>query len=381
MSLSRRGLLKLAVGGMAAGYAPPPQFASSDETKIGQQVRVGAGTRKPIHLDRNENAYGPSPKALAEVLNHADLTNRFPGSTDVLVSSLARFHSVKPGQILLGAGSTAIIKMCVNAFSRDGRKLLLATPSFELIADYATSTGARINAVPLRHDYGHDLEPMLAAVNSDTGLVYICNPNNPTGTLTDRQEIDRFLEKLPERVPVIIDEAYHEYAGGSGAYVSFLDRPSHHPGVIVTRTFSEVYGLAGLRLGYAFAQPKILDALTREKPDMEIGSLTLAAGLAALADTEFTASCVLRNQNDRQEFVNQVNARMLRVLDSHSNFSCLNVMRPAAGIIDHYRKNDILLGPEIPGMPNYARVSLGVPEEMREFWAVWDLLGEHPMAM
>ena len=379
MSMSRRGLLKLAVSGMAAGYAPPPEFASTIETESGQQV--GAGSRKPIHLDRNENAYGPSPKAVAEVLNHADLTNRFPGSTDALVSSLARFHGVKPEQILLGAGSTAIIKMAMNAFLRNGRGLILASPTFELIESYAVSIRARMSAPALRHDYGHDLESMLAAVNSETGLVYICNPNNPTGTLTDRQEIDRFLEKLPERVPVIIDEAYHEYAGGSGAYVSFLDRPSHHPGVIVTRTFSEVYGLAGLRLGYAFAQPKILDALTREKLDMEIGSLTLTAGLAALADTEFTATCVLRNQNDRQEFVNQVNARMLRVLDSHTNFSCLNVMRPATGIIDHYRKNDILLGPEIPGMPSYVRVSLGVPEEMREFWAVWDLLGEHPMAM
>ncbi|MGD0402130.1 MAG: aminotransferase class I/II-fold pyridoxal phosphate-dependent enzyme [Candidatus Acidiferrales bacterium] len=364
---------------MAAGYSPTPEFASTNETKTGQQVAVAS--RKPIHLDRNENAYGPSPKALAEVLKNANLANRFPGSTDALVSSLARFHSVKPEQLMLGAGSTAIMKMAMNAFLRNTHRLILASPTFELIQDYAISTGAHINAVPLRHDYGHDLEAMLAAVSSTTGLVYICNPNNPTGTLTDRREIDRFLEKLPERVPVIIDEAYHEYAGGSGAYVSFLDRPAHHPGVIVTRTFSELYGLAGLRLGYAFAQPQILNALAKDKPETEIGSLTLAAGLAALADTEFTATCVLRNQNDRQEFVNQVNARMLRVLDSHTNFSCLNAMRPAKEVIEHYQKNDILLGPEIPGMPNYVRVSLGVPEEMREFWAVWDLLGEHPMAM
>jgi histidinol-phosphate aminotransferase len=367
------------VTGVAAGYAPPPAFTSTTQTTIAQQV--GAGTRTPIHLDRNENAYGPSPKAVAEVLKNADLANRFPGATDALVSPLARFHSVEPGQILLGAGSTAIIEMAMRAFLQNGRKLVLTTPTFELIERYAVSIRARISAATLRHDYGHNLESMLAAVNSETGLIYICNPNNPTGTLTDRQEIDRFLEKLPERVPVIIDEAYHEYAGGSGAYVSFLDRPSRHPGVIVTRTFSKVYGLAGLRLGYAFAQPKILNALAREKPEMEIGSLTLAAGLAALADTEFTATCVQRNQNDRQEFVNQVNARMLRVLDSHTNFACLNAMRPAKRIVEHFQKNDVFLGPEIPDMPNYVRVSLGSPEEMREFWAVWDLLGEHRMAM
>jgi histidinol-phosphate aminotransferase len=379
MSISRRRLLKLAAVPAVAGFASLPVFSSTKEPEIAQEA--GAGIKNPIRLDRNENAYGPSPKAMAEVLKNADSANRFPGSTEALASSLASVHNVKPEQILLAAGSTAIIKMAMNVFLRNGRKLILAAPTFELIERYAVSIRATMIATNLRHDYGHKLESMLAAVNAETGLIYICNPNNPTGTLTDRQEIDRFLEKLPERVPVIIDEAYHEYAGGSGAYVSFLERPSHHPGVIVTRTFSEVYGLAGLRLGYAVVQQKILNALMREKPEMEIGSLTLAAGLAALSDTEFTATCVHRNENDRQEFVNQVNARMLRVLDSHTNFACLNVMRPAKEIIEHYHKNDVFLGPEIPGMPNYARVSFGTPEEMTKFWAVWDLLGGHPMAM
>ena len=379
MCISRRGLLKLAAGRAVAGVASLASFSSIKELEFAE--RGGAGSKKPIRLDRNENAYGPSPNAVAEVLKNANSVNRFPGSGDVLGSSLASVHGLRLEQILLGAGSTAIMKMAVNAFLRNGRKLVLATPTFELIGHYALANGAQISAVSLRHDYGHDLEAMLAAVNSETGLIYICDPNNPTGTLTARQDIDRFLEKLPEWVPVIIDEAYHEYAGGSGSYVSFLDRPSLHPGAIITRTFSKIYGLAGLRLGYAFAQPNILNALAKEKREMEIGSLSLAAGLAALADTEFTARCVQRNQNDRQEFVNQVNARMLRVLDSHTNFACLNVMRPAKEIIEHYQKNDILLGPEIPGMPNYVRVSFGAPEEMREFWAVWDLLGEHRMAM
>lgn len=371
--------MKQAAGGVVAGFASLPALDSIKELEVAEQV--GSSTKKPIRLDRNENAYGPSPKAVGEILKNASSVNRFPDSTEALGSTLASIHGVGPEQILLGTGSTAIMKMAVNAFLRNGRKLVLSTPTFDLIDQYAMANGAQISAIPLRHDHGHNLEAMLAAVNSETGLIYICNPNNPTGTLTDRQEIDRFLEKLPERVPVIIDEAYHEYAGGSGAYASFLDRPPRHPGVIVTRTFSKVYGLAGLRLGYAFAQPKILNALAGEKREMEIGSLILAAGLAALSDTEFTATCVQRNQNDRQEFVNQVNARMLRVLDSHTNFVCLNAMRPAKEVIAHYQENGILLGTDIPGMPNYVRVSFGTPDEMREFWAVWDLLGGHPMGM
>jgi histidinol-phosphate aminotransferase len=377
MSISRRGLLKQVAGGMVAGFG---SLRDLDSIK-GLAVRAWAETGEFIRLDRNENAYGPSPKAVAEVLKNANSVNRFPDSTVALATTIAGVHGVASEQIYLGAGSTAIMKIALDSFLRNGRKLVLSSPTFELIAQFAMANGARTSAVPLRHDYAHNLDAILAEVNSETGLIYICNPNNPTGTLTDRREIDRFLKRLPEEVPVIIDEAYHEYAGGSGAYVSFLDRPSRHPGVIVTRTFSKVYGLAGLRLGYAFAQPKILNALAGERREMEIGSLSLAAGLAALSDTEFTATCVQRNQNDRQEFVNQVNARMLRLLDSHTNFVCLNAMRPAREVIAHYQKNGILLGTDIPGMPNYVRVSFGTPEEMREFWAVWDLLGGHPMGM
>ena len=180
---------------------------------------------------------------------------------------------------------------------------------------------------------------------------------------------------------MVIDEAYHQYAGGSGAYMSFIDRPSDNPRVIVTRTFSSAYGLAGARVGYAVTSPSAVEKMVREALPFALNRAGMFAASTALADREHIESCTNRNFNDRQEFMNQVNARMLRALDSHSNFVCLNVMRPAVEISEHYRKNNFVLPPLIPSMPNYLRISLGTPEEMREFWRVWDLLGSHPMSM
>jgi histidinol-phosphate aminotransferase len=259
----------------------------------------------------------------------------------------------------------------------------MATPTCNLIAKFGRGRGVTVTEVPLRNDHAHDLDGMLKHSDKSgaSGLIYICNPNSPTGTLTTRKDLEEFLARVSPNFNVIIDEAYHHYAGGSGAYVSFIDRPSDNPHVIVTRTFSAAYGLAGARVGYAVASASDAEKMRREELPFALNCGGISAASAALADREHIVSCVDRNSNDRQEFMNQVNARMLRALDSHTNFVCLNVMRPAAEISEHYSKNNFVLAPLIPSMPNYLRVSLGTPEEMHEFWRVWDLLGSHPMSM
>ena len=380
MAIKRRNFLRQLTSGVAASALLVDRFGASPEGS--EEGRSGSGQR-PLLLDRNENAYGAGPEVLAAVRSRLHEMNRFPAEADkVLSEELAKFHHKQPEQILIGAGSNAILQMAAAAYLGPERKLLLGTPSYGALEYYARARGAQVKAVQLRKDYSHDLEAMLAKVDSSIGLVYLCNPNNPTATLTERSEIDRFLEKLPESVPVVIDEAYHEYAGGSGAYASLIDRPPKpRPGAIVLRTFSKIYGLAGLRLGYAITESDTAERLASTRPLFAVNRLALAAGVAALRDREHVRDCVRRNQDDRQEFVNQVNARMLRVLDCHANFACLNVMRPAREILKHYHKHGVRLGPEILSMPNYVRVSFGKPEEMKEFWKVWDLLGAHPMAM
>ena len=391
MTLNRRNLLKQLSAGFAASSLLAPRRTSADIFESVVDSKVSPRHLEPIRLDRNENAYGASPKAIAAIQETAKETSHYPDST-VLLKALADHHSqgnsginhvVKPEQIVVGCGSSDVLRMAASAFLAPGATLITAAPTCDLIAKYGRSKGATVTEVPLRNDHAHDLEGMLKHSNKSeaSGLIYVCNPNSPTGTLTTRKDLEEFLLKVSPKFHVVIDEAYHNYAGGSGAYVSFIDRPPDNPRVIVTRTFSTAHGLAGARVGYAIASTSAAEKMVREGLPFALNRAGMFAAAAALADREHIESCTDRNSNDRQEFMNQVNARMLRALDSHTNFVCLNVMRPAPEIYEHYSKNNIVLAPVISSMPNYLRVSLGTPEEMLEFWRVWDLLGSHPMSM
>jgi histidinol-phosphate aminotransferase len=271
--------------------------------------------------------------------------------------------------------------MAAGAFLGPGKKLVLGAPTFDLIASYGATKRADVIRVPLLKNYACDLEGMVSQMGEAAGVIYICNPNNPTGTLTERKEIEKFLERLPVTAYAIIDEAYHEYAGGSGAYASFLEQGVDHPRLIVTRTFSMAYGLAALRVGYAVASKETAGRMAVESLPYGVNRLGQVAAAKALEDAGHVRKCVESNARDRQEFLNQVNARMLRALNSHTNFVCMKGMRPAEEVIEHFRKNNITLAAAIPEMPTYIRISLGRPEEMREFWRVWDLQGPQSMAM
>lgn len=311
-----------------------------------------------------------------------DLANRYPDSVDFLREAIAKAHAVKPEQVVLGCGSSELLQMAAAAFLGPGRKLIMASPTFELIARFARKAGAEIVQVPLTPRYEHDLGAMLDRADEKTGLVYICNPNNPTGSLTVRKDLENFLAKLPSSVPVLIDEAYHHYVGGTSSYASFLDRPAGDGRTSVTRTFSKIYGLAGLRVGYAIAPLEMARQLNSERLQFGVNIVAARAAAAALGDAQYVRTIAQRNANDRQEFYNQANARMLRVIDSQTNFVMLEVGQAAEGIIEHYKKNDILVAPKVPSFETHVRVSLGKPAEMREFWRVWDLLpARHEMRM
>lgn len=382
MTLDRRSLLKQLGVGIAASSIFAPERAAADAQAATSAGKAALEHVGPIRLDRNENAYGASKKTIAAIQEAANQAHLYP-ETAMLQNALAARHSVKPEQIVLGCGSSDVLRMAAAAFLNSEKTLILATPTCELIAGYARDHGATVMEVPLRKDHAHDLNAMLERSSSGgaAGLIYVCNPNSPTGTLSTRMETEEFLGKVPANFQVVVDEAYHDYAGGSGAYVSFLERPVGNPRVIVTRTFSAAYGLAGARVGYAVTSVPLAQKMAQASLPFAVNRTGVFAALAALADPQHVDTCVKRNFDDRQEFKNQVNARMLRVLDSHANFVCLNVMRPAGEILEHYRKNNFVLAPLIPSMPTYLRVSLGTPEEMLEFWRVWDLLGSHPMSM
>lgn len=361
------------MAGAAGRAATVPAFAGSLTVR-------GDG---PLRLDRNENAYGPSSSAIAAMQDAVRTAAfRHPASAaEALRDAIARLHQVSSDRIVLGCGATEILRMAADAFLGPEKTLIAAEPTFGFIGECARRTGARVVAVPLTHDHAHDLDAMLTHTGSSAGVVYICNPNNPTGTLTSRRGLEAFIRQLPATTVIVIDEAYHHYAGGSSEYSSFIDRPIGDDRIVVTRTFSAVYGLAGLRVGYGVAAPQVARRLAACRLPESVNAVAATGAAAALADEGHVRLSVARNFDDRQEFYNQCNARMLRPFDSLANFVMVHSGGPADEAIDHLRKNNITVGPSIAGFDKYVRISLGTPAEMAEFWRVWDLMPMRRMSM
>ena len=232
-----------------------------------------------------------------------------------LVERIADFHKIKPNEVTLGCGSREVLRMAAAAFLTRNKTLLLASPTFEPVANLAKRVRAQVIPVPLNKYYAHDLDAMLHHGDASTGMVYICNPNNPTGGL--RKDLEAFLEKLPAKIAVVIDEAYHEYVGPSSDYASFIDHPIDDNRVIVVRTFSKVYGLAGLRLGYAVSSKDVSLKLSLTQLERGINIVAARAAAAALDDSEYVRHSFRRNIDDRQEFYNRTNGRMLGPVDAY----------------------------------------------------------------
>ena len=344
---------------------------------------MGVAPGGPIRLDRNENAYGPSAKAAAAMQEAVrTAAQRYPDAeAEALRTAIARVHRVTPDRVVLGCGSGDVLRMAAAAFLGAGKKLVVATPTFELMSDYARQAGGDVVTVPLTHEYAHDLGAMLARSDASTGLVYVCNPNNPTGTLTSRRDLEQFIRQLPAATFVLVDEAYHHYAGAPSDYASFVDRPLNDDRVIVTRSFSAIFGLAGLRVGYGIAAPQTARRLAACRLQENVNMVAAKAAVAALEDSEHVRLSLVQTVDDRQEFFNQCHARMLRPIDSLTNFMLVNVGLPAAPIVEHFEKNNISIPPPVPAWEKHIRVSLGTRAEMSEFWRVWDLMHIRPMFM
>jgi histidinol-phosphate aminotransferase len=357
--------------------AAAPSFAQKYLDFVSHST-PGKEIGQPIRLDRNENPYGPSPLAIAAMREGLEVSNRYPEGSAALQEKIAGHHKVKTEQVVLGCGSSEILRMVADAFLKPGRKLVTARPSFPLLPAYARINGAEVVDVSLAGDRAHDLEAMLAKADSSTGLVHICNPNNPTGTVTARPAIEEFLRRLPSTIPVVIDEAYYDYVTPNSSSVSFIDRPAGDGRTIVARTFSKIHALAGVRIGYAVTSPGLAHQLVSYRLQFGVNALAMKAAMAALDDAEYIRQNVQRNNDQRQEFFNHAKVRTAGVSDSQTNFVLLQLDHPIDEVTAHFRRNNILLG-NFPGIEGFVRVSIGRPAEMKEFWRVWDMLPHENM--
>ena len=373
MPITRRNFVRH-IGAGAAVTAGLPALAELAFNELVPSSRASE-PGGPIILSRNENAYGPSEKVIASMKDSVQFANRYPDPTvNALHDRIAQSHNVKPNQLVLGCGSGEILSTSASAFLGPGKKLITALPTFEAIGKFAKTYGAEVVEVPLAKDYSHDLSAMLARVGAATSLTYICNPNNPTGSLTPRKDLEAFIQKLPRTTTVLIDEAYHHFVEKTADYSSFIDHPINDDRVMVARTFSKVFGLAGMRIGYAVGALEKIQALSARRLAEGLNAVGARAALIAYDDLEYVEMSENRNAADRREFFNQANSRKVRFIDSQANFAMLQTGRPATEVIDHFRKNNVLIARLFPSMNTFVRVSFGTPPQMTEFWRVWDLL-------
>ncbi|TVV42200.1 histidinol-phosphate transaminase [Thalassolituus sp. C2-1] len=327
-----------------------------------------------VKLASNENPMGPSPKALAAIQAElADLTRYPDGAGFELKKALCNTlssdaYQVAPEQITLGNGSSDILDFITRVFVNDGDEIVVSQHAFAIYELVARMVGARTLAAPAK-DFGHDLDAMLALIGDKTRIVFITNPNNPTGTWLTKDELTAFLDKVPERVLVLLDEAYFEYVD-EAEYPNGIQLLSRYPNLVITRTFSKAYGLASLRVGYGISSPQIADLLNRVRPPFNVDSFALAAAAAALSDDDYVAQSVAANKAGMQQLTAAFEALGLSYIPSVGNFIAFRVPE-AMGAMDVYKQllaKGVIVRPVANyEMPQYLRVSIGTQAENATF--------------
>jgi len=361
-TLSRRSFSKL-IGVSAA-------FTAVQPLKL-----VKASGSPIVRLSSNENPYGPAQTALKAMTDGFSLAWRYPDEyADMLAEELSRLHSVPLDQILLGDGSGEILKLSAAAFTNKDRKLVIPNPTFEAIARHAAVSGAEVVKIDLTTDYRHDLQKMFAAANG-AGLVYICNPNNPTASITPKNEMAQFLAKLSPTTIVLVDEAYHHYVE-SKDYESVIPLVKQYPNLIVARTFSKIYGMAGLRCGYCVTQRGNITSMRSHQVWDSVNIMALVAALASLKDADHVSRGRALNTEVKKTVSAELDTLGYHYIPSHANFMMIDLRREVRPVIDAMRSRNVEVGRLFPALPNFMRVTIGTGPQMTQFLSVFkEVLG------
>ena len=384
MPLTRREFT-LAVG---RGHRPLAVVAAR-----GREALAGGGVRRaavtpahdPIRLDSNENPVGPGPAAaaaLADELRDASRypTNSLPNEKD-LTAAVARVFSVAPENVVMGAGSSELLRNSVRAFCSPTRPFVTAMPSFELPQRFAERIGAPVRAVPVDASLRLDVDRMAEAAKG-AGLVFFCNPNNPTATVHTAATVADFVKRVRASSPdtyVLLDEAYHDYVTDPG-YATGVPLALADDHVVVTRTFSKAHGMAGMRIGYAIGQPAPIKALARYRMAFNVNVLGLAASVASLGDTAAIARERARNVEALAFTARALTGLGCRGCTSQANFLFVDIGRPAKGFRESCETQGVFVGRDFPPYEKtHARISIGTLEEMRAAVVVFgQALGASP---
>ena len=360
-SLTRREMLfrsSVALGGviLAGRMGKSAELILETESSSGE----------PLRMMWNENPYGPSEVSRAAMVKAFHEANLYPdGAIDEMRSTIAEQVGLTRDHILLGSGSTEVLQVVALAAGMNGGEVISADPTFQVLNHYAENLGATVHRVPVDSALLLDLEAMSEKANANTKLIYVCNPNNPTGTIVPDTELRPFCEEISKRALVVVDEAYHEYVEHPG-YRSLVDLVPSGRNVIVTRTSSKIHGLAGLRVGFGIAQPKLVKQL-RSRLTGTMNIMGLRAATASYRDPKFQSYCFDKNKQSKSVVYKTLRELNCRYVESEANFIFFETGVPIEQIQKDMKIRGIRVGRPFPPYLKWCRLSMGKPEEMQRF--------------
>ena len=333
-----------------------------------EEVKRELGLKSVIKLASNENPYGPSPKVLKAIAQEAKSLNRYPdGTCFVLRQELAKRFKIAPEQFVFGCGSDETIVLALRAFVNEGDEVVMAKPSFLVYSIASTSVGAVLKEIPLK-GLRYDLVAMKQAVSQKTKIVFIGNPDNPSGQYPTKAEITEFLDGFPEDVLVFFDEAYFEFAASQKDYADTLTILKGCKNIIVARTFSKIYALAGLRIGYAIASPEVADLMNRAREPFNVTSLAQVAAMAALKDGAYYKKILKEIDRERGRVCRTLGKMGVEFSQGCTNFIQVKVPRSSRETaLALMKKGVIIRDMSVWGLENYIRVTIGTPAENSKF--------------
>lgn len=331
-----------------------------------EEVQLSYGLTRVIKMASNENPWGPSPMALEAMKRELDRVAMYPeGSCSQLRGALARRLGVTQDMITVSNGGDNVLMMIAQAFVEPGDQVVMATPTFPIYRSATLLMGGEPVEVPLR-DFTHDLEAMARAVGPKTKAVVICNPNNPTGTVVSREQLEAFLEQVGPAVLVVLDEVYREFAQAED-FPDGVELLKRGKTLVTVRSFSKLYGLAGLRVGYGVGPRELIEAINRVREPFPVNRLAQAAALGALEDEEFRRWVITETCKARKELALGLGALGLRCLESHTNFLFVDLQRDSQEVFEALLSRGIIIRPGgIWRTPTWCRITVGRPEENRQ---------------
>lgn len=335
-----------------------------------EEVERELGLTNVIKLASNENPLGPSPKALAAAQQALLKTHLYPdGSCYELKNALAKFLNVNSNQLTIGNGSENILEVIVKAYLGPNDSAVISQYAFATIPLLIKASGAKLITVPAIQ-WGHDIPGMIAAYETSTRIIFVVNPNNPTGTYTNKKEFLHLLNSIPSHVVIVSDEAYVEYLHEDTDFPDTLKLLDQYPNLIISRTFSKIFGLAGLRTGYSISSPEIADILNRARLPFNVNSIAQAAACAALMDTDHVKRSIAVNQQGMLQMEEGLKKLNISYIPSLGNFISIDVKKDGLEIYQTLLRQGIIVRPLTAyGMPTHLRVTIGTEEQNARFLA------------